>query len=351
MKKSSTTQASHNHKSETSTKNQEKTSLVDSSDKENDHISRLSVDDHNEYDPSERKLKRKRQTLFNNCTPLSTQRVVKSTRNSRLDDSGKLTVNELEVVLVNDTLESRDENNSDVHEVICVEDSEENVSPGSRFNKVSDIPTNSSNGFLRQRFSLDKDAVLHNHDCASSSKDNEVNVLENRDSAYMYPKPNVKSGTLASEFDRCRISSCVTSTPIDVDTSPVIEDTSTYSSKSDSQSSFLMGGKVVLEPLTCRITPIQWNKSTVSSFTEKPNSQNSDIQSLSDVDRNSEVLIKSSSVSGSLKSSIELKECVVSLEKLRITPLKNKSKYLMAALSADGCVSNRGKSQLSFVVS
>jgi len=155
----------------------------------------------------------------------------------------------------------------------------------------------------------------------------------------------MKSDKVASVNDRCH-SSYVTSTPVfDLDNCPAIASTC----KSDSQDSFLMGGKVVLEPL--RITPIQWKKLTLSSTAEKPINSHNSIQSLCGEHRNSEVLKSSGASTCSIqKSSVELKECVVSLEKLRITPLKNRSKYLMASLSGDGSyVSSRGKSQLSFV--
>lgn len=339
MKTAPTSQVpSHNYKCGTSLKNQEKISLFDSSDKENNHISRLSVDDLDEHEPSERKLKRKRQTLFSNCTPLSTQ---KASRNSRLGDSGNLKVNEQEVILVNDTLESKDESNCHVHEVIYVEDSRENLSPGYRSSKVLD-PQNSTNGSPNQCLSFDENAVLGN--CASKSKDTKVDSLENRECIHNL-KTDMNSDKVASRIDRCH-SSYMTSTPVfDVDACPAIASTC----KSDSKDSFLKEGKVVLEPL--RITPIQWKKLTLSSSTEKPINSHNSIQSLSGKRRNSEVL-KSSGASTSQKLSVELKECVVSLEKLRITPLKNRSKYLMAALSGDGSyVSNRGKSQLSFVVS
>lgn len=323
LKKAPTSQASSpNNKSETSFKKQDKSWLFDLSDKEN-----------NEPDPSERKLKRKRQTLFSNCTPIS---IAKSLRHSRLDNSRNLRVNQQEVVLVNDTFESKDESNSDVHEVVCIEDSEENVSLHCQSNKVLE-PANSTNASPSQCVNLDENAVLHNS--ALSFKNSEVNGLENKDCTYN-SKRNTKGGKMALGFDRCQ-SSYVTSTPVfEVDTSPAVGG----SCKSDSQSSFLEG-KVVLEP--CRITPIQWKKLT--SFDEKPHSDSS-IQSLADDDRNSEVL-KSSATTTSAKSSMDLKECVVSLEKLRITPLKNKSKYLMATMSGDGSVSYNRKSQLSFVVS
>ena len=324
--------SSHNQKYGTTFKDQDKSWLFDQSEKEN-----------NEPDPSERKLKRKRQNLFTNCTPVS---AVKSTRHSRLDNSRNLSVNQPEVVLVNDTLESsisKDEGNSRVYEVIHIEDSEENISLGCKSSNVLDV-TNSTGGSPSQCVSLDENAVLQNS--ALSFKNSEVNHSENKDCAYVYNSnlnTQNSSSKMALGFDRCH-SSYVTSTPVfDVNTSQTIGVTC----KSDSQSSFLEG-KVVLEPL--RITPIQWEKIT-SSFTEKPHSQNS-IQSLPSEDRNSQSeVLKSSGTSTSVKSSVDLKECVVSLEKLRITPLKHRSKYLMATMSGDGCVSHREKSQLSFVVS
>ena len=267
MKKASSSQLqSNNHKCGTSFTDEEKISLFDSSDKENNHISRLSDDfeDFDIHNLSERKLKRKRKPLFSNCTLLSEQ-------------NQSLSVNE-------------------------------------------------------------------NAEVTKSSKDSKVDCLENKqctfDSTF-----NLKSEKVASVIDRCH-SSYMTSTPVfDVDNCPAIESTQ----KSYSQESILMNGKVVLEPL--RITPIQWKKLTLSCTTENPINGHNSIQSLCGEHRNSEVL-KSSGASTSQRSSVELKECVVSLEKLRITPLKNRSKYLMAGLSGDGSyVSNRGKSQLSFLVS
>ena len=340
MKKEPASQVpSNNHKCATSLRNQEKISFFDHSDKENDHISRLSVDNLDKHDPSERKLKRKRQTLFSNCTPLSTQ---KATRHSRLDKSKNVRIKEQEVVLVNDTLESNDERNSQVHEVIYVEDSGDNLSPGHRSRRVLD-PQNSINGCPHQCLSFNDIAGLGN--CSSHSKDGKVDGLENRQCTFNSTS-NMKSDKVASVLDRCH-SSYVTSTPVfDLDNCP--GNASTCKS-TDSQGSFLMEGKVVLEPL--RITPIQWKKLTLSSTAEKAMNSHNSIQSLCGEHRNSEE-VKSSGASGSRESSVELKECVVSLEKLRITPLKNRSKYLMASLSGDGSyVSNRGKSQLSFLVS
>ena len=50
---------------------------------------------------------------------------------------------------------------------------------------------------------------------------------------------------------------------------------------------------------------------------------------------------------------MELKECVVKLEKLRITPLKKRSRYyIMEGMGvADSTIGSVGKSHLSFVVS
>ena len=339
MKKAPTSQLpSSNHKSGTSFWNQEKHFLFDSSDKENNHVSKLSVIDLDEHDPSERKFKRRRQTLFGNCTPLLTQKV---TRHSRLDNSKKLRIKEQEVLLVNDTLEGKDESSCHVHEVICVEDSGENLSPGYRSSKSLDLQ-DATSGSLNQCLSFNENARLGN--CSTNSKDSKVDGLEKYTCDLT---SNMKSDKLASVIDRCH-SSYITSTPVvDVDNCPAIVNTGTC--KSDSQDSFLMEGKVVLEPL--QITPIQWKKLTLSSTTEKLINSHNSIQSLCGEHRNPEVL-KSFTAITSQKSSVELKECVVSLEKLRITPLKNRSKFLLAGLSGDGTyVSNRGKSQLSFVVS
>ena len=342
MKKLPTSQVGTNNlKCGTSLKNQGKVSLFDDSDKENDHISRVSGDSFDEHDPSERKLKRKRQTLFSNCTPVSTQ---KATRQSRLHNSKNVGIRKQGVILVNDTLESNDERNSQVHDVINVEDSGDNLFPGYASSQILD-PQNSTNGSPNQCVSFSDNAGLSN--CVSHSKDSKVDASEIRQCNFNLTS-NMKSDMVPSTsvIDKCH-SSYVTSTPVfDLGNCPAIASTC----KSDSQDSSLMEGKVVLEPL--QITPIQWKKLTLSSTTEKPfkNSHNS-IQSLCTEHKNSEVR-KLSGASTSGNSSVQLKECVVSLEKLRITPLKNRSKYFMAGLSGDGSyVSNRGKSQLSFVVS
>lgn len=333
LKKESTSQISSKNQScviPPLNKKQEQSSLIITDDKENSHNSRLSVDDH-----KERKLKRKRQTLFsNNCTPLSTQRVsnVGSAAQSGLNDSGKSTEIKLEVVLVNDSLESKDKSTSHVQDDIYVEDSVENYY---RCNK----PTDLNNGSPSEKFNLNENSLFCS--CAPRSNGIKVHGLGNSDCTR-----NIKENNVALQFDSCHLS-YVTSTPVfDIDTSPLIGGTG----MSDSENSSLMDGKVVLEPL--RITPIQWKKLSVSSsFTEKTNSENCN-QLPSDEDRHPEVL-KSSGTSTNHRSSIELKECVVSLEKLRITPLKKKGKYLTAAISDDDSVTfnNRGKSQLSFAVS
>lgn len=338
MKKVQTSQAGINNLNcETSLKNQGKVSLFDDSDKENNHISRLSVDSFDEHDPSERILKRKRQTLFSN-TPVSTQKAI---RHSKLDNRKNVSIQEQEVILVNDTLESNKERNLHIHESRYVEDSGDNLSPGYASSQVLD-PQISTSCSPNQCVNFSDNAGLGN--CVSQSKDGKVDALEIRQCTFNSTS-NMESDmvTSASVIDRCH-SSYVTSTPVfDLDNCPAIAS----ACKSDSQDSFLMEGKVVLEPL--RITPIQWKKLTLSSTNEKPINSHNSIQSLCTENGHSESL-KSSGASTSRNSSVLLKECVVSLEKLRITPLKNRSKYLMASLSGDGS-SNRGKTQLSFVVS
>lgn len=102
-----------------------------------------------------------------------------------------------------------------------------------------------------------------------------------------------------------------------------------------------MEGKVVLELF--RIILIQWKKLSLLFIIGKLCNSYNSIQSLCGEYRNLEDL-KLLGVSVSWKLFVELKECVVFFEKLRIIFLKNRSKYFMVSLLGDGFyVLNRGK--------
>jgi len=305
----------------------------DHSNKENQHISLKDDDIFTSSNTSDRRLKRKRQNLFSNCTPLTVQRgqSLNPTGNSG-SDNRKLTDKPV-VILVNDSLESREDSSCFVvKELVCVQDSQIDSLSGCKENKEFNLTHSSFN--------------ISNSSCCNHSLDGNVGLHN----SLLSPKDNIIADGLVKEtnasletkpFRRCQSSSHVTSTPVlDVNTLPAITG---RMCKSDSEHSVLMDGKVVLEPL--RITPIQWKK-CLSASIEKQGSINSK------VDQNSEEM-KSSSISTVHKSnpSVELKECVVALEMLRITPLKQRSRYHLGAITApDACVAiNRGKSQLSFV--
>ena len=308
----------------------QKQELIIIDDKENSHTSNSSADDQ-----KERKFKRKRQTLFSNCTPLSTQRGsnVDSTCPS---ESEKSVVKIPEVVLVNDSLEIREKSTRHIHDVICVEDSVEDVVFQSGCNNPTNLSINTSNG----KPNLSGNASVFS-DCSSISRDGENRDLGNKDCIKLN-----KNSNAVFQFDSCH-STYATSTPVfNGDNYLAIGGVG----QSDSQNSYSIDGKVILEPI--RITPIQWEKSLLLlSSTEKPSNEKTS-QLSSDEHKNS-VALKTLSLTSSDRTSKEMKECVVSLEKLRITPLKKKGKYLTATLSGDGSLPfiNRGKSQLSFAVS
>ena len=311
-------------------------SPTDHSDKEN-HCTSPPDNDVSINNASEQRLKRKRQNLFSDCTPISVQRqqcvTSDSGRNGR-----KFNANKQEVVLVNDSLESRDNSSGHIaQDHVCIQESKEYSStPNCGTDKQLNLAhsNNVSNSGMSEIQSLDENVVLHSS--ASSPKDGAVaNGLENGNYT------NLKANT--SGFNRCQ--SYVTSTPVfNVNNHPVITGNSC---KSDSQCSILMDGKVVLEPL--RVTPIQWKK-CLSASNEKSGSNHSN-HSANDSHQKYEEP-KSSSITNGCNSSVELKECVVSLEKLRITPLKKRSRYHLGGITAsDVCVGSNEKSHLSFVVS
>ena len=309
-------------------------SPTDHCDKENHGITPPD-NDVSTNDASEQRLKRKRQNLFSDCTPITTQRQQCVTSDSGLNDR-KFNANKQEIVLVNDSLESGDDSSDHA----CIQESKNyNLTPNCGTDKQlnSAHSTNSSNSGTSECESLGVGENVVLHSSASRPKDEEVvNGLENGNNT------SLKANT--SGFNTCQ-SSYMTSTPVfDVNHPPVMIGNSC---KSDSQCSILMDGKVVLEPL--RITPIQWKK-CLSASNEKSRSNHSN-HSANDSCQKYEGP-KSSSITDGHNSSVELKECVVSLEKLRITPLKKRSRYHLGGITASVVnVGSKEKSHLSFVVS
>ena len=266
----------------------------------------------------DRRLTRKRQNLFGNCTPVSVQRQQVST--------SKFDISEPEVVLANDSLEIKEDNRSNITQGhTCIQDS----------NKCSLSPNHRPSEHIAD-LQLSKCNIVHHSSLSSPEESDVASGLENGNYAHFNAS---KSG-----FNKWR-NSYVTSTPVfDTETSPAINGNSC---KSDSQSSILMDGKVVLEPL--RITPIQWQK-CLSASIETSGSKNSD-ESITDDFRKLKGS-KSSGLTYRRNPSVDLKECVVSLERMRITPLKKKSRYYLDGITASAVsTGNKGKSHLSFVVS
>lgn len=273
----------------------------------------------------DRRLTRKRQNLFSNCTPVSAQRQQVSTSNFELNHN-KFHINEPEVVLANDSLEIK-------------EDSRSNITQGHTFiqnSKEYSLSPNHRPGEHRADLQLSKCNTGH-HSFLSSPEESDVESgLGNGNYAHF--------NASKSRFNKWQ-NSYVTSTPVvDTETFPAITGNS-Y--KSDSQSSILMDGKVVLEPL--RITPIQLQK-CLSASIETSEGKSSD-ESVTD-DLTKLKGSKSSGVTSKCGPSVDLKECVVRLERLRITPLKKKSRYYLDGITAPAVsTGNKGKLHLSFVVS
>ena len=225
-------------------------------------------------------------------------------------------------ILANDTLESNEDSSCQIlGEVICVQDSKEcSISPDCRSHHKDSFSTHfkcnsSSNSFPGNIFDVSN--VLYNSN--TSPMDIGSNGFENRDGS------SSKSST--SGFDRHQ--PYVTSTPLCENSS--LEVIIRRPSKSNNNKFKFLDGKVVLKPL--RITPIQWKKRLSATSNDKPEINKNSVHTPSNTDQHTEHLQSSGgSASGNFSS-----ELVVSLEKLRITPLKKKRKT--------------EKCQLSFVVS
>lgn len=224
-------------------------------------------------------------------------------------------------ILANDTLESNEDSSCQIlREVICVQDSKEcSISPDCRSHHKNSFMhskcNSSSNSFPGNIYDVSN--VLYNSN--TSPMDIGSNGFENRDCS------SSKSNT--SGFDRHQ--PYVTSTPLCENSS--LEVIIRRPSKSNNNRVKFLDGKVVLKPL--RITPIQRKKRLSATSNDKPEINKNSVHTPSNTDQNTEHL-QSSGGSASANFSSEL---VVSLEKLRITPLKKRRKT--------------EKCQLSFVVS
>lgn len=228
-------------------------------------------------------------------------------------------------ILANDTLESNEDSSCQIlGEVICVQDSKEcSISPDCRShhkNSFTHFKCNSSSNSNSNSFPgniFDVSNVLYNSN--TSPMDIGSNGFENGDCS--------NSTTNTSGLDRHQ--PYVTSTPLCENTS--LEVIIRRPSKSNNNKVKFLDGKVVLKPL--RITPIQWKKRLSATSNDRPEINKNSVHTPSNTDQNTEHLQSSGrSASGNFSS-----ELVVSLEKLRITPLKKKRKT--------------EKCQLSFVVS
>lgn len=220
-------------------------------------------------------------------------------------------------ILANDTLESNEDSSCQIlGEVICVQDSKEcSISPDYRSHHKNSLIHSKCNSFPGNIFDVSN--VLYNSN--TSPMDIGSNGFENRDCS------SSKSNT--SGFDRHQ--PYVTSTPLCENSS--LEVIIRRPSKSNNNKVKFLDGKVVLKPL--RITPIQWKKRLSATSNDKPEINKNSVHTPSKTDQDTEHLQSSGrSVSGNFSS-----ELVVSLEKLRITPLKKRRKT--------------EKCQLSFVVS
>ena len=224
-------------------------------------------------------------------------------------------------ILANDTFESNEDSSCQIlGEVICVQDSKEcSISPDCRShhkNSFTHFKCNSSSNSFPGNI-LDVSNVLYNSN--TSPMDIGSNGFGNGDGS------SSKNNT--SGFDRHQ--PYVTSTPkCENNSSEVII---RRPSKSNNNKVKFLDGKVVLKPL--RITPIQWKKRLSATSNDKAEINKNSVHTPSNTDQNTEHLQSSGrSASGNFSS-----ELVVSLEKLRITPLKKKRKT--------------EKCQLSFVVS
>ena len=257
-----------------------------------------------------RPRRRRRQNLFNNPSPLTSVTQNEKTNGAELRNE-KLEICKPEIILANDSLEISEDNN--------LQESQQQNRP-----KHELLNNNDMNGW-----SLNE-----------NSQGNSFSLCpqELRISDYRFVNSN----------DTCsRINSYhVTSTPtLNVKTSQVIPRKSYETGKLLSQGS--LSGKPVLE--TLKITPIQGQN--LSSDSEKSVSSCTDYPKRDFNQKNT--VLKSWRTANGIDFPVGLKECVVRLEKLRITPLKKRSRnYERSEISTqDVSASSKGTSQLSFAVS
>ena len=262
----------------------------------------------------DRRPRRKRQNLFSNFTSLTQQQINNDAGFCNKNfDTGKS-----DIVLVNDSLEN-----------------------------IGDIPSHTLQTHAHQQH------PGHNlSDSGLNGQSLDANVL--LQGFHSHPKEPQVIGNYSDKANGTPLtvetarfnSSCVTSTPaFTVNMVSAVPRTSCELKRSTN-------GKVALEPL--KITPIQGEKLASHSCEKSVNNPESPyyLARKSDSDQKSKERKSWRKASGS-DSSVELKECVVKLEKLRITPLKKRSRYyIMEGMGvADSTIGSVGKSHLSFVVS
>ena len=253
--------------------------------------------------------KKRRQNLFNNLSPLTSVTQHEKTKGAELGNEN-VEICKPEIILANDSLEIREDNN-------WQEPPQQNC-------PKHDLLNNDMNGQSLNENSLGN---------SFSSCPQELRISD-----YRFGNSNATCSRINSYH--------ATSTPmLNVKTSQVIPHKSYETGKLLSQSS--LSGKPVLE--TLKITPIQGQK--LSSDSEKSVSSCTDYPKR-DFNQKNTVLKSWRTVNGG-DLPVDLKECVVRLEKLRITPLKKRSRSYerSAIITEDVSSGSKGTSQLSFAVS
>ncbi|KAK2572320.1 Serine/threonine-protein kinase haspin [Acropora cervicornis] len=226
--------------------------------------------------------KKRRQNLFNNLSPLTSVTQHEKTKDAELRDEN-VEICKPEIILANDSLEIREDNNLQ--------------EPPHQNRPKHDLLNNDMNGQSLNENSLGN---------SFSSCPQELRISD-----YRFGNSNSTCSRINSYH--------VTSTPmLNVKTSQVIPHKSYETGKLLSQSS--LSGKPVLE--TLKITPIQGQK--LSSDSEKSVSSCTDYPKRDFNQKNT--VLKSWRTANGGDLPVDLKECVVRLEKLRITPLKKRSR-------------------------
>lgn len=253
--------------------------------------------------------RRRRQNLFSNLSPLTSVTQHEKTKDAELRNE-KLEFCKPEIILANDSLEIREDYN--------LQEPQQQNCP------KHDLSNNDMNGQ-----SLNENSLVNSF----SSCPQELRISD-----YRFDNSNDTCSRISSSY--------VTSTPaLNVKTSQGIPPKSYKTGKLLPQGS--LSGKRVLE--TLKITPIQGQK--LLSDSEKSASSGTDYLNRDFNQKNT--VLKSWGTANGGDLPVDLKECVVYLEKLRITPLKKRSRNFEGSEinAEDDSAGSKGKSQLSFAVS